>query len=51
MTVVSYDDALVPIRQDLLDAHQRAWQRIEAPGTWLTGAKRVAIAQEVRNAK
>jgi hypothetical protein len=34
----------------LLDAHQRAWQRIAAPGTWLTGAKRVAIAREVRNA-
>ena len=51
MTIVSYDDAPVPIRQDLLDAHQRAWQRIAAPGTWLTGAKRVAIAREVRNAK
>ena len=51
MTIVSYDDAPVPIRQDLLDAHQRAWQRIATPGTWLTGATRVAIAQEVRNAK
>lgn len=51
MTAVSYDDAPVPIRQDLLDAHQRAWQRIAAPGTWLTGETRVAIAREVRNAK
>lgn len=51
MTTVSYDDAPVPIRQDLLDAHQRAWQRIAKPGTWLTGETRVAIAQEVRNAR
>jgi len=50
MTMVSYDDAPVPIRQDLIEAHQRSWQRIAAPGTWLTGATRVAIAREVRNA-
>ena len=48
--MVSYDDAPVPIRQDLIEAHQRSWQRIAAPGTWLTGATRVAIAREVRNA-
>ncbi|NKB22233.1 MAG: hypothetical protein GKS01_17240 [Alphaproteobacteria bacterium] len=51
MTIVSYEDAPVPIRLDLLEAHQRAWQRLASPGTWLTGATRVAIAQEVRNAK
>jgi len=51
MTTVSYDDAPVPIRQDLLDAHQRAWQRIAEPGTWLDGSTRTAIAHEVRNAR
>jgi len=51
MTIVSYGDAPVPIRLDLLEAHQRAWQRIAAPGTWLNGATRVAIVREVRKAK
>jgi alkylhydroperoxidase family enzyme len=51
MMVVSYDDARVPIRKDLLDAHQCAWQHIASPGTWLTGATRVAIALESRNAR
>lgn len=39
-----------PIRGDLVDAHRRAWDRIAAPGTWWTGAERVAIAAETRAA-
>jgi hypothetical protein len=30
--------------------HTRAWQRLAKPGYWWTGAERVAIASEVRNA-
>ena len=37
-------------RQDLTDAHHRAIDRIAKPGTWWTGAERVAIAQEARAA-
>ena len=38
------------IRQDLTEAHGRAWSAIAAPGTWLTGAERVAVAEEIRRA-
>jgi len=34
----------------LAEAHQIAWQRIGQPGTWLSGAQRIAIAIETRNA-
>ncbi len=39
-----------PIRADLADAHEHAWAAIAAPGTWLTGARRVAVAAEIRHA-
>jgi alkylhydroperoxidase family enzyme len=39
-----------PIRTDLLEAHDRAWSAIAAPGTWLTGERRVAVAAEIRHA-
>jgi alkylhydroperoxidase family enzyme len=38
------------IRNDLREAHERAWEAIAAPGTWLTGKRRVAVAAEIRNA-
>jgi hypothetical protein len=38
------------VRGDLPEAHQRAWDRLARAGTWWTGAERVAIAVEVRNA-
>lgn len=38
------------IRADLTDAHHAAWAHVAAPGTWLTGAERVAIAAECRGA-
>jgi len=40
----------VMIRSDLMEAHERAWAAIAAPGTWLTGERRVAAAAEVRRA-
>ena len=39
------------IRSDLTDAQARAWAAIGYPGTWWTGAERVAIAAETRHAE
>ena len=38
------------IRPELLSAHERAWRRLARPGTWWTGAERVAIAAAARAA-
>ncbi len=48
---VSYAGAPVEVRRDLEAAHARAWRRLAAPGTWWTGAERVAIAAETRRAR
>ena len=50
MTQISYTATPIPVREDLPAAHTRAWQRLAKPGYWWTGAERVAIAAEVRNA-
>lgn len=50
MTDVTYDHAPAPVRDDLLAAHRRAWRRLAEPGTWLSGAERVAIMAETRGA-
>ena len=46
-----YEDAPFTIRDDLVDAHRRAWRRIAEPGTWHSGQTRIAIVAEVRNAR
>jgi alkylhydroperoxidase family enzyme len=46
-----YEASPDPIRSDLADAHRRVWEHIAAPGTWLTGAERVAVADETRRAR
>lgn len=38
------------VRAGLAREFDRAWSRLAAPGTWWTGAERLAIAAEVRNA-
>jgi len=45
-----YDSSPYPIRPGLADAYRNYWQSLAMPGTWFTGAERVAIAAEVRNA-
>jgi hypothetical protein len=50
MIEISYAGAAVPVRDDLPAAHGRQWRRLAEPGAWWTGAERVAIAAEVRNA-
>jgi hypothetical protein len=47
---ISYGDACVPIRADLPAAHQERFEALARPGSWWSGAERVAIAEEVRNA-
>ena len=39
------------MRNDLVEAHDRAWAAIAAPGTWLSGERRVAVAAEIRKAR
>jgi alkylhydroperoxidase family enzyme len=39
------------MRKGLPESHERAWAAIAAPGTWLTGERRVAVAAEVRHAR
>ena len=45
-----YDDAPFPIRPDIPAAHREFWGRLAGPGSWWTGAERVAIAAETRHA-
>ena len=46
-----YREASLNIRKDLAEAHGRAIDRLSSPGTWFSGAERLRIAEEVRNAK
>lgn len=50
MMKLGYDSAPFPVRNDLQEAHERAWQRLARPGRWWTGAQRIAIARETRHA-
>jgi hypothetical protein len=40
----------VPVRHDLIEAHALIFTRIATPGTWWTGAERVAVAAATRSA-
>lgn len=48
--LISYDPAGIPVRDDLVTAHRNQWARLARPGTWWSGAQRLAIAREVRGA-
>jgi hypothetical protein len=50
MSSRSFAGSSLPIRGDLIEAHERAWTAIAAPGTWLSGAQRIAVAAEIRKA-
>ena len=50
MNEISYSQEKYPVRQSFADGHNRYWKRLAEPGSWLTGAERVAIAREVRQA-
>ena len=38
------------IRRELTESHGRVWAHLAAPGTWLSGGERVAVAVETRAA-
>jgi hypothetical protein len=50
MQAISYRGAPVPIRDDFAAAHNRYWERLAKPGAWFSGAERVAMAGEIRQA-
>ena len=50
MTHFDFSGAPIAIRADIPAAFRDYWERLAAPGSWWTGAERVAIAQESRNA-
>ena len=50
MSKIDYSDANYPVRGNFAEGHNRYWKRLPAPGNWLTGAERVGIAKEVRQA-
>mgnify|MGYP001813745854 FL=1 len=45
-----YDAVNLPLRLNLLEAHEAAWRTIAAPGAFWSGAERLAIIAESRNA-
>ena len=47
---LDYSAAGVPVRNDLKETHLLVWDHVRSPGTWWTGAERVAIAAETRKA-
>ena len=51
MPQIDYSDAPWPIRENFAASHNRFWERLARPGTWLTGEQRVNIAREVRQAQ
>ncbi len=50
MGFFEYADAPFEIRADIGDAHRAYWAKLARAGSWWTGAERVAIANETRNA-
>lgn len=48
--LISYESAASAVRNDITEAHRRAWERLANPGAWWRGAERVAIAAETRAA-
>jgi len=51
VSAFAYDALDLAVRDDIVAANRRAWQRLGQPGSWWTGAERVAIAAEVRHAQ
>jgi len=46
----AYNESPYPIREEIRTAYRSYWQQLASAGSWWSGAERVAIAQEVRNA-
>ena len=50
MNHFEYADVAFAVRDDIKQAHRAYWRKLAGPGSWWTGAERVAIARESRNA-
>lgn len=50
MNTIDYNSANFPVQQRYAEAHGRYWEKLAAAGNWLSGAERVAVAREVRQA-
>jgi len=50
MPEVAFPGSDLTVRADLAEAHDAAWAAIASAGTWLDGARRVAVAAEARHA-
>ena len=48
--VIDYSQAAVPVRADIGESHSRYWHRLARAGSWWSGAERIAIAKETRQA-
>jgi alkylhydroperoxidase family enzyme len=51
MAGLDYSAAGVAVREDLEAAQRLLWERLRAPGTWWSGAERIAAAAESRAAE
>ncbi len=51
MPDIHYDDSQYKVRDDIIAAHQRAWDRISSAGCWLTGEERTKVMAETRHAR
>ena len=51
MTAFSYTNTKLPIRDSLVEANRKTWERLANAGNWWTGTERVALAAETRTAK
>lgn len=51
MSGMHYDDSPYPVRDDITEAHRRAWDRLSGAGSWLTGAERIKVMAETRHAR
>ncbi len=50
MTHFTYENAPVAVRKEIGETYSWYWQRLASPGSWWTGAERIALAAEVRRA-
>jgi alkylhydroperoxidase family enzyme len=51
MSSTPFENCAYEVRQDIVETHKDAWGRIASPGTWLDGARRLAVVAEIRQAR
>lgn len=50
-TELDYSASVVPVRDDLKEAHRFLWKHLRSPGAWWTGADRVRMVKAARAAE